>query len=140
MQATRTNVAKRGTSAGSPASGRAVQLDILSPMTLAQTAATPEERRLHLRDAVQAGIHRWAPERRKRPVAWWDELETRPFLMAVYALGHQSATMGLRNEAVSCVKLLVKLDPGDRMGAEEMAKTVGLMPKASVEQAAVLRM
>jgi hypothetical protein len=140
MQATRTNVANRSTSVGGIATGRVVQHDILSPMSLAECAATPEERRHHLRDAVQAGIHRWAPERRKRPVAWWDELETRPFLMAVYALGHQSATMGLRNEAVSCVRLLVKLDPNDRMGVEEMAKTVGLMPKATAETAAGLRM
>ena len=114
--------------------------DILRPMTLAEHAATATERRHHLRDAVQAGIHKWGPETRRRRVAWWDEPDTRPFLLSIYALGHQAATMGHRDEAVNCIRQLLKLDPRDRLGTEELARTVGLVPSVASDAAAGLRM
>ena len=77
---------------------------------------------------------------RHRRVAWWDEPDTRPFLLSIYALGHQSAVMAHRDEAVNCVRQLLKMDPSDRLGAEEMARTVDLLPVAAADLAAGLRM
>lgn len=114
--------------------------DVWAPMTLAENADGPEERLFMLQQAVQAGLRRWQPERETRKVAWWDEQETRPFLAAVYALGHQSAVMGFRDDAVSCIKQLLTMDPADRIGAEAMARETGLIATVEVSCAASVKM
>ena len=105
---------------------------IFAAMTSAQAASKPGDRMQHLREAVVAGLQQWLPERRARKVAWWDELKTRPLLFAIYALAHQAATMGHRDDAALCIKQLLKMDPADRIGAEELGRTVGLFPSSSL--------
>lgn len=114
--------------------------NIWAPMTLAEHASSPEERLAMLQGAIKAGLRRWMPERQVRTVGWWDELETRPFLMAIYAFGHQSAVMGFRDDAAKCVKQLLKMDKKDRVGAERLAATMGLIPAAPAEAAREFRM
>lgn len=114
--------------------------NIWAPMALAEHASCPEERLAMLQSAVQAGLRRWVPERQIRKVGWWDEPETRPFLIAIYAFGHQSAVMGFRDDAANCVKQLLKMDKEDRMRAEQLAASMGLIPAAAAEAVGGFRM
>ena len=83
-----------------------------------------------LQDAVQAGLRRWMLERQDRKVDGWDEPETRPFLKAIYAFGHQFAVMGFQD--IRMVKTEAALRPevnGSDSGAFDVCKTPGLERK-----------
>lgn len=48
--------------------------------------------------------------------------------------------MGFRDDATNCVKQLLKMDKKDRIGAERLAASVGLIPSGLAEAARALRM
>jgi hypothetical protein len=69
-------------------------------------------------------------ERQDRKVDGWDEPETRPFLKAIYAFGHQFAVMGFQD--IRMVKTEAALRPevnGSDSGAFDVCKTPGLERK-----------
>jgi hypothetical protein len=60
--------------------------------------------------------------------------------MANYAFGHQSAVMGFSDDVTNCVRQLLKMDPRDRIGAEVLAKSMGLISEVEADRVAPLRM
>lgn len=87
-------------------------------VALALTVPTLAEQVALLREAVRIGAKLWAAEI-KRPSAahFWLDVETRPYMRAVHNLALALWEQGDRDEAVSLVEHLIRINPNDNQGA-----------------------
>lgn len=102
--------------------------NVLARVMLANHEADPAERLRLLKKACDVGWGLWERYRKAGgKAAWWDDKETRPFMTALVAYGVELARNGDTEKAALAYRLLLKLDPRDRMGAEAAFGEVGVI-------------
>jgi hypothetical protein len=103
--------------------------DRIAPyLLLAEHAPAPLLRKVYLAQAVSVGHRVWGPWLKgEGTVAWWTDKARQPFMTALGLYGVQMAHDGVTNMATKCLKLLLKLDPADNMGAVNLFSEAGLI-------------
>lgn len=102
--------------------------NLLARMMVANHTEDAAERRRILKEACTIGWGLWGDYRLAGGrIAWWDEKDTQPFMMATLAYGTELARAGDRDRAALAYRLLLKLDPQDRMGAEAVFAELGVV-------------
>lgn len=85
---------------------------------LASFAKTDAEALSLLRSAVDAGERSLGPDAFKSMAGkFWGFLETRPFMRALALLGHCYESLGCLDDAISCYRRMLELNPNDNQGA-----------------------
>lgn len=102
--------------------------NVLARLMLASHEANPAERQRVLKEACDVGWGLWERYRKADGrAAWWDDKETRPFMTALVTYGVEFARNGDTEKAALAYRLLLKLDPRDRMGAEAAVGQAGVV-------------
>lgn len=97
-------------------------------LLLAEHAPVPFVRKIYLAQAVSVGHRMWGPWLNGGDtVDWWTDKATQPFMTALGLYGVQMAHDGVTKMATKCLKLLLKLDPADSMGAVDLFSEAGLI-------------
>lgn len=91
---------------------------------LALHAATSAERIALLREAMRIGSVVWAPLLERPPQGFfWMELDTRPYMRAIHNLALALWDSGEREEAISLIDHLMRINPNDNQGVRYLALT-----------------
>jgi hypothetical protein len=72
----------------------------------------------HLEAAVAAGEWLWTPvaERIDSDLCWWGDIDTRPYMRAVQALGLALQEAGCADQSRACFDRLLTMNPNDDQG------------------------
>ena len=72
----------------------------------------------HHKAAVVAGEWLWDPiaKQLRNGLSWWDDVETRPYMRAVHALGLAYRENGENPECRACFERLLAMNPYDNQG------------------------
>jgi hypothetical protein len=91
----------------------------LAGLLMLADQATGAERLDLLHRAVELGMQLWAAELAGvRPVCWWEDGSTRPFMRAIMAYGRLLADQDEPVKAALCYKALLAIHPEDALGAQ----------------------
>lgn len=83
----------------------------------AQLAETPEESRVFLTQAIQAGEAQLGPNfEKKYKGIFWLEPETRPYMTSLFLMAQVEEASENRKEAIRIYERLLKLNPSDNQG------------------------
>lgn len=97
-------------------------------LLLAENAPTAFVRGVYLAQAVSVGRRVWGPWLKgTQTIAWWTDKETRPFMTALAIYGEEMVHKGTIPMAKGCLRLLLELDPADRIGAVDLFTEAGLI-------------
>ncbi len=114
--------------------------DVEAWLTLAAVVGPLDERDYLYQEAVRAGRKLRQRKLAQGKPAGWDDLETRLLAHALHAYGRALALGGGWEGALQCVRELLELDPTDSIGAQELAREVGLISPADEEAGMAMRM
>jgi tetratricopeptide (TPR) repeat protein len=107
--------------------------DIEAWLTLAAVVGLPDERDYLYQEAVSAGRKVRNRKLAEGKATGWEDPETCLYAHALLANGRALALCGGWEAALACVRELLEIDPTDRIGAEDLAREVGLISPADEE-------
>lgn len=103
--------------------------NLLAMAMLAHDARSVFEHMAIVREAVRIGQRLWAPQLSGLVAApdWGESRDAMPFLTCVLTYSKNLVQEGNRDEAIQCLRFLLKLDPSDRLGAVDKLAEEGLV-------------
>jgi tetratricopeptide (TPR) repeat protein len=87
---------------------------------ISHQAQTVAERLALLREATLVGERLWKAYIKRKDMAWWSYIGTRPFMRALHEYGLTCIESGDVAEAESVFQKLLKLNPNDNQGIREL--------------------
>ena len=87
-------------------------------LVLAEHAGSEQDVFLHLGKAVEAGDAMWTPVAAAMgdELTWWGFAGTRPYMLAIAALGQAHLSAGDTGPARECFERLLAMNPNDNQG------------------------